>query len=95
MNEALLADGKALEVALPFAYETLEDLILKSLPILDEIEVSVLVHWDLWPGNIFVTPSEDCFQISGIIDWERAFWGDSAAESPVARGFYDDNFKNG
>lgn len=33
---------------------------------------STLVHWDMWEGNIFVKDG----QVSGVIDWERALWGE-------------------
>jgi aminoglycoside phosphotransferase (APT) family kinase protein len=36
----------------------------------------VLVHFDLWDGNILL----DDGRLSGIIDAERAFWGDPVAE---------------
>ena len=38
------------------------------------------MHWDMWEGNIFVKNS----QISGVIDWERAMWGEP---------FMDDRFR--
>lgn len=49
--------------------------------ILDEIDSSHLCHGDLWPKNILFEKSEsgDC-RITGVLDSERAFWGDPAAE---------------
>ena len=41
-----------------------------------EIQTPRLVHWDLWDGNIFVENGK----ISGIIDFERAVWGDPLME---------------
>ncbi|MBQ8202191.1 MAG: aminoglycoside phosphotransferase family protein [Clostridia bacterium] len=38
----------------------------------DEVKQPSFVHWDMWEGNIFVDRGE----LSGIIDWERAMWGD-------------------
>ncbi|MBK8136950.1 MAG: phosphotransferase [Chloroflexi bacterium] len=37
-----------------------------------------LVHWDLWDGNVFVDPASG--EINGIIDFERALWGDPLIE---------------
>lgn len=48
--------------------------------IFESIKVPTLVHWDMWEGNIFVKDGE----ISGIIDWERAMWGEP---------FMDDRFR--
>lgn len=39
-----------------------------------------LVHYDLWDGNVLVTPSDDGWRVAGLIDWERAFYGDPLAE---------------
>ena len=33
---------------------------------------SSLVHWDMWEGNVFVKDGH----VSGVIDWERALWGE-------------------
>lgn len=46
----------------------------------DSIKIPTLVHWDMWEGNIFVKDG----QISGVIDWERAMWGEP---------FMDDRFR--
>ncbi|MGW2815569.1 phosphotransferase family protein [Streptomyces sp. NPDC001415] len=57
---------------------------------LDEVTEPRLVHFDLWPGNIFAHPGDDTrpVRITGLIDHERAFWGDPAAElvSPAFDG---------
>ena len=41
---------------------------------LDEVTVPRLVHTDLWPGNLFVDPATGA--LLGVIDPERALWGD-------------------
>jgi aminoglycoside phosphotransferase (APT) family kinase protein len=45
---------------------------------LTEVERPALVHWDLWDGNIFVDP--ETYEITGLIDCERALWGDPLLE---------------
>jgi Ser/Thr protein kinase RdoA (MazF antagonist) len=40
----------------------------------------VLVHFDLWDGNVFVRRCADSWEIDGFIDGERAFYGDPLAE---------------
>jgi aminoglycoside phosphotransferase (APT) family kinase protein len=44
--------------------------------VLDDVTTPSLVHFDLWPGNILLRDG----QITGIVDGERAFWGDPLAE---------------
>lgn len=39
-----------------------------------------LVHGDLWPRNVLVTECDGAWRISAILDAERAFWGEPAAE---------------
>ena len=46
----------------------------------EAIRTPTLIHWDMWEGNIFVKEGH----ISGIIDWERAMWGEP---------FMDDRFR--
>lgn len=38
----------------------------------ETIHQASLVHWDMWEGNVFVKEGH----VSGIIDWERALWGE-------------------
>ena len=47
---------------------------------LDDVTTPTLVHGDLWPKNILVQRSEGQVEISGVLDAERAFWGEPAAE---------------
>lgn len=46
----------------------------------DEVTQPTLVHWDMWEGNIFVKEGH----VTGVIDWERAMWGEA---------FMDDRFR--
>jgi aminoglycoside phosphotransferase (APT) family kinase protein len=48
--------------------------------ILDEIIQPRLLHGDLWCFNILVHADENEPQIIGILDFDRASWGDPAAE---------------
>lgn len=61
------------------AGEILERLA-QNRAIFDAVTQPTLVHWDMWDGNIFVKDGH----ISGIIDWERALWGEA---------FMDDRFR--
>lgn len=61
------------------------DFLLKDLEAdrcaFTSVSEASLVHWDLWEGNVFVKDGH----VSGIIDWERAVWGDP---------FMDDRFRH-
>jgi aminoglycoside phosphotransferase (APT) family kinase protein len=64
---------------------------------LTEVQQPRLVHWDLWGGNVLVTMDEwggddehheggDAVPtVTGIIDFERALWGDPLMEFIPAR----------
>ena len=73
-----LADGEAASVELPVAYETIRALIRESGDVLDEVTAPCFVHWDLWDSNVFVDP--DTLSVVGVIDFERALWGDPLME---------------
>ena len=78
MLDDLLADGLARRVDLPVDYGTLRAMVGRLAPVLDTVRTPQLVHWDLWDGNIFVDPPSG--RITGIIDFERALWGDPLME---------------
>lgn len=79
MLDGVLADGQEIGVALPLAYDALRGRVAAAAPILDEVTAPRLVHWDLWDGNIFVDPATK--RVNGIIDFERALWGDPLMEA--------------
>jgi aminoglycoside phosphotransferase (APT) family kinase protein len=79
MLDGVLADGQELDVALPLAYDALAERVAAAAPILDDVITPRLVHWDLWDGNIFVDPATK--RVNGIIDFERALWGDPLMEA--------------
>jgi aminoglycoside phosphotransferase (APT) family kinase protein len=76
MIQGVLDDGKDKQVVLPFSYEEAEREINSRLIWLAQVHRPCLVHWDLWDGNVFVRDG----QIVGLIDFERAFWGDPLME---------------
>ncbi|MBB6695696.1 aminoglycoside phosphotransferase family protein [Cohnella xylanilytica] len=87
----VLEDGREMGVGLPAPYEEFEREIERRLPALDEVKEPRLVHWDLWAGNVFVQGD----RITGIIDFERAMWGDPLIEHYFSH--FDDTtaFKQG
>lgn len=64
-------------------------LVKKYRSILDEITSAKLVHGDLWPKNILVE-KERSITITGVLDFERAFWGDPASEWIIANSLAED-----
>jgi fructosamine-3-kinase len=80
---ALLDDGASFAVELPLPYAQIRAAFDDLAGVLDEVEQPSLVHWDLWPGNVFVVRRDGRYTIEGITDWERAFWGDPESELPM------------
>lgn len=72
----LLLDARDKEIALPAAEDEIRSAIALRRTSLEEVTVPKLVHWDLWDGNVFV----DKGQVTGLIDCERALWGDPLME---------------
>lgn len=48
--------------------------------VLDEITAPRLLHGDLWTGNIMLAPDTPTPTITGVLDHDRAWWGDPAAD---------------
>ncbi len=57
----------------------------------DEVRSATLVHWDMWEGNIFVRERH----VSGIIDWERALWGEPFMDDRFRKHNLNDEFLEG
>jgi aminoglycoside phosphotransferase (APT) family kinase protein len=91
MLRDVLADGRDGGVVLPFEYEEAEREIGRRLGVLDGVREPRLVHWDLWDGNVFVRNGVIC----GLIDWERAFWGDPLMEFYFGRMCHSPAFRQG
>jgi aminoglycoside phosphotransferase (APT) family kinase protein len=95
MMDALIQDGIELGASLPLPWDELRSLITAHAPVLDIITQPSLVHWDIWAGNVYVKPQNGSYVVEGIIDWERAFWGDPDMETAVACRFYGPAFYEG
>lgn len=76
----VLDDVEAKNIEIGVSSKEIFDQLEKDKQIFDEVETPTLVHWDMWEGNIFVKDNH----VSGVIDWERAMWGEP---------FMDDRFR--
>ena len=88
MMDMILSDGKAHGIKLP--YDRYEKLLKEKGFCFDQIMEPILVNYDLHPGNIFLKKMGDSYVVEGIVDFERAFWGDPYADFPAAFLMTDD-----
>ena len=90
MLRGVLKDGEYAGVDLPLPYPELYRRLEAQFDVLESVTTPQLVHWDLWDGNVFVDPATHA--ITGLIDFERALWGDPLCEAifriPNPQGAY-------
>ncbi len=77
---ALLADARRFETKLPLPLDEIAALFDAATPAFDDVTVARLTHFDLWDGNVLVRHGPDGWTVSGLVDWERAFFGDPLAD---------------
>ena len=68
----VLGDAAARQIDLGLCADEVLARLDADEAIFAQVKTPSLVHWDMWEGNIFVENGELC----GIIDWERAMWGE-------------------
>lgn len=73
MIDKIIADATVLDVKLD-TYR-IYGIIERARSVMADVESS-LIHFDVWEGNIFLNRKNHTYQ--GLIDWERALWGDPA-----------------
>ena len=81
MFRNVLHDAEAKNVDLGLSADALLFHLSQDQAAFDEVKSSSLVHWDMWEGNILVEDGE----VSGIIDWERAMWGEPLMDDRFRR----------
>jgi fructosamine-3-kinase len=74
---SVLADGAARNVDYGFPGAELRSVVEKHAAALEEVRIAHLVHWDAWDPNFFVRDG----RITGLLDFERALWGDPLMEA--------------
>jgi aminoglycoside phosphotransferase (APT) family kinase protein len=80
MAGAVLDDAETYGPWLPLPVPEIRAVFAAAGPVLDEVTVPALVHFDLWPGNVLLDGPAGDRTISGLIDGERMFWGDPLAD---------------
>ena len=81
MMGALMDDAVRYATPLPCSLVEIASAVYPSVHLLDEVTTPALVHFDVWPGNVFLAPPADGPpRIQALIDHERAFWGDPLAD---------------
>ena len=86
MMADILEDGRKRNCELP--YGEIERAVKAQEDCLNQISVPCLVDFDMWAGNVLVDAAS-CSRITGIIDFERSFFGDPAADFTSAMGLFD------
>jgi aminoglycoside phosphotransferase (APT) family kinase protein len=76
--ESVLADGERAAVELPIGYADARKALEAAADPLDEVTEPRLVYWDLWEGNVLI--DETTHRLTGMLDLERALWGDPLIE---------------
>lgn len=75
--EDVLTDGERRNVDLGWSYAQVRQAIAENEACLDAVTAPHFCEWDLWGSNVMIADD----QITGIIDHERAFWGDPIMEA--------------
>lgn len=95
MIECILQDAQDFSILLPHPSDEIRSFLTECEQFFQEVTTPVLVHWDLWEGNIFVDRIKGNWEITGIIDFERALWGDPLMEALFQNGFERQAFTRG
>lgn len=72
----LLADAEDGRIDLGVSPDRLASRLNRSRTALEAVDVPCLVHYDLWENNLMVEDGK----IVGVLDWERAVFGDPLME---------------
>lgn len=87
----VLADAREHGFHLPF--DAIERTLAHNISLLNEISEPKLVDFDMWAGNVFLDRIGQDYEISGIIDFERCFYGDPYADF-ISASFLFTNVEN-
>jgi fructosamine-3-kinase len=76
MIQAILDDATDWAVELPVEPEVLWELVSRHRLLLATVTTPVLLHFDLWDGNVLTTVEDGAAHLSGLVDGERYLFGD-------------------
>jgi aminoglycoside phosphotransferase (APT) family kinase protein len=76
MVDSVLEDAARKAVVYDYDYATIRAAVLRHAAVLEEITTPCLVHWDSCYANFLVKDE----RVVGVIDFERALWGDPLME---------------
>lgn len=76
MMQAVISDAEKENIDLKLPCRELLDELENDKNLFLRVATPVLIHWDIWDGNIFI----DEGKVTGLIDWERCLWGDPLME---------------
>lgn len=87
----LISDAKKKSIDIGCDIKRLVEQLDDEKSIFDSVETATLVHWDMWEGNVFVENDH----VAGIIDWERALWGEPFMDDRFRKHNRNENFLQG
>jgi aminoglycoside phosphotransferase (APT) family kinase protein len=81
--DSLLEDGRRKNIDYKYETDEIHAAVISHAAALEAVTTPQLVHWDAWDPNIFVKDG----RVTGIIDFERALWGDPLLEAQFRTSF--------
>ncbi len=81
MVEGLIADARRFEAPLGQPAEALAAAFEHAFPLLEGAYRPCLTHYDVWDNNVLVRQGPRGWELSGVVDWERGFFGDPLADA--------------
>ncbi len=80
MVAGLLDDARRFGAPLAEPVAALSARFQRAADVLDGPSRPGLAHYDLWDNNVIVRQGPDGWRLSGVVDWERGFFGDPLAD---------------
>lgn len=93
MMDAVIADAAKMDLQLPIDAKMLRNGLLGHQAVFQDVIQPALNHFDLWDGNIFVIQVAEQWRIEGIVDCERAFYGDPLCDLVSSVNLFGDMTK--